>query len=207
MRQLFLDNAAIVLDALRDKRVAAAWEQPSVLEEQTVGSLAGHLARGGVWVVRDYLDAGLPDGEVAFETAAAYFSGIGKGLDPAAHQAVRDRGAAVAATGHGTVVADLHSALDELRTRLHDEPTDRRVAVYAGLVMRLDDYLWTRIVEQVVHLDDLARSLDITPWPTSPDAAAIAISCGAEVGRRRYGDAAMIRALYRDDASALPVLR
>ena len=33
----------------------AVWEAlvPAVLEEQTVGGLAGHLARGGVWVVAE----------------------------------------------------------------------------------------------------------------------------------------------------------
>jgi hypothetical protein len=71
---------------------------------------------------------------------------------------------------------------------------------------RLDDYLLTRLVEQVVHLDDLARSLGVEPWPNAPEAQALVISCGAEIGRRRFGDAAMIRALYRADVGVLPVL-
>lgn len=206
MRTLFLDNAAIVLDAISDGRVGAAWNEPSVLEGQTVGSLAGHLARGGVWVVRDYLDADTPTSDVDFETAAAYFSAISEGMDASVHRGIRRRGAEVAASGHAGVVTDLTAALDGLRNRLADEPADRKVTVFAGRVMRLDDYLWTRLVEQVVHLDDLARSIGVEPWPTAPDAASIVLSCGAEIGRRRFGDAAMIRALYRDDPTVLPVL-
>jgi hypothetical protein len=79
--------------------------------------------------------------------------------------------------------------------------------VFAGKVMRLDDYLATRIVEQVVHLDDLARSLNIDPWPNPPGAEAIVIQFGAEVGRLRHGGTAMLRALYRGEPDpALPVL-
>ena len=50
----------MVRDAIADDAVARAWDEPSVLEEQTVGGIAGHLARGGVWVVGDYLDADDP---------------------------------------------------------------------------------------------------------------------------------------------------
>lgn len=207
-RQLFLDGAGVVCDALGHPSVPEAWNEPSVLEEQTVGSLCGHLARGGVWVVADYLDADLPAPATAidFETAADYYSAVGPDLDEAAHRAIRARGAAVAADGPEAVVHRLTEAIAGLQSRLDAEPDDRTLAVYGGRVMRLDDYLWTRLVEQVVHLDDLARSIDVDPWPLPADAAQLVIAIGAETGRRRHGDAAMIRALYRDDPSALPVL-
>ena len=72
------------------------------------------------------------------------------------------------------------------------------MAVVAGVVMRLDDYLVTRIVEQAVHLDDLARSVGHAPWPLPPEAERLTIDVGVAVGRRRRGSEAMIRALYRD---------
>ncbi len=207
MRQLFLLGAAVVRDALADPRVAAAWPQPSVLEEQTIGSLAGHLARGGVWVVGDYLAAAPPGPDVDIETAAEYFADIADHLSASDHRAIRDRGAAVAADGHGAVLRHLDDRLAALAEQLADEPAARTVAVYAGKVMRLDDYLWTRLVEQVVHLDDLARSLDVEPWRHPPDAAALVIACGAEIGRLRRGDTAMIRTLFREGfAESLPVL-
>ena len=206
VRALFLANAAVVLSALSDPRVADAWSHDSVLENQTIGSLAGHLARGSVWVVGDYLEAETPAGPVDFETAAEYFAAVARTLTNDDHASIRQRGAAVAADGHEMVVAQLTSRLVELKDLLANQDVDRLVTVFAGSVMRLDDYLLTRLVEQVVHLDDLARSLAVEPWRSAPDAEALVISCGAEIGRQRFGDAAMIRALFRTEVGVLPVL-
>lgn len=207
MRDQFLAGARTVIDAVSDERVAAAWNEPSALEHQTVGGLVGHLCRGAIWVVDDYLDRPLPDGPPDFETAADYYWGIGDGLSESDHAGIRARGAGVAAAGHAMVLQRAREALERLEARLADEPAERTLQVFAGRTMRLDDYLYTRIVEQVVHLDDLARSVGAEPWPNPPDADALVIACGAEIGRRRHGGAAMIRALFRgDDAGTLPVL-
>ena len=72
--------------------------------------------------------------------------------------------------------------------------------------MRLDDYLVTRLVEQVVHLDDLARSLGVESWPVPDDHVKLVLETATRTGLRRFGAAAMLRALYRDDTTALPVL-
>ncbi|MEZ5382372.1 MAG: maleylpyruvate isomerase N-terminal domain-containing protein [Microthrixaceae bacterium] len=206
MRNQFLVGAEVVRSAVADRRVAEAWDEPSNLAGQTIGSLASHLARGAVWVVLDYLDA-QPGPGVDFETAAEYFAEVTQGLTEDDHAAIRGRGATVAEAGPAQVARRLADSVEQLRARLPGEPDDRRVAVYAGKVMRLDDYLLTRIVEQVVHLDDLARSLDIEPWANPPDAAALVVSCGAEIGRQLRGDSAMIRALFREGAGdVLPVL-
>lgn len=206
VRELFLANASGVLSALSDPRVADAWSHDSVLENQTIGSLAGHLARGSVWVVGDYLEAEAPAGPVEVETAAEYFAAVATTLTIDDHAAIRQRGAAIAADGHEMVVTQLTSRLVALKDLLANQDVDRRVTVFAGRVMRLDDYLLTRLVEQVVHLDDLARSLGVEPWPCAPDAEALVVSCGAEIGRQRFGGAAMIRALFRAEAGVLPVL-
>ncbi len=206
MRDLFLANASIVLSALRDPRVAEAWDHDSVLEDQTIGALAGHLARGSVWVVGDYLEAAAPNGDVDFESAAEYFATVAATLTDDDHASIRQRGSSTAADGHETVVEHLTSRLVELEPLLADQAADRLVAVFAGKVMRLDDYLATRLVEQVVHLDDLARSLGVEPWENAPGADALVIRCGAEIGRQRFGAPAMIRALYRSGAGVLPVL-
>jgi hypothetical protein len=206
MRDLFLANATIVLGAVSDDRVGDAWNDASSLDDQTIGALAGHLARGSVWVVGDYLDIDPPNRPIDFETAAGYFATVASALTADDHAAIRERGAAIAARGQADVVEQLSTRLDRLRHHLPHEPADRLVAVYGGKVMRLDDYLWTRLVEQVVHLDDLARSLGIEPWTTAPDADALVIACGAEIGRRRHGGTAMIRTLFRGHDVALPVL-
>lgn len=198
----------MVLDAIADPTVAAAWDLPSVLEGQNVSGLAGHLARGGVWVVADYLDAGTPPGPVDFDSAGEYFARFVSDASPDDARAIRDRGAAVAAVGRDELLFTLAERLNALGPRLASLESDHLIAVAGGKVMRLEDYLTTRIVEQTVHLDDLARSLDRDPWPLPANSAALTIAVGVEIARRRSGATAVIRTLYRHGlaGSTLPVL-
>lgn len=192
------------MSALGATAVGARWDEPSVLEDQTVGSLAGHLARGAVWVIGDYLDQPAP-AVATIDSADDYFATHARSSDGATNRAIRDRGAAVAAAGWPTVVAQAAERLAALEVRLLAEPADR-ITVVAGGSMLLDDYLVTRLVEQVVHLDDLARSINADPWPIPDESVRLVLATGAWTGLRRSGAGAMVQALFRNDASALPVL-
>ncbi len=207
VRALFVETAGVVREALADDRVAMAWDEPSVLEEQTVGGLVGHLARGGVWVVGDYLDAP-PSDAPRVASAVEYYAHVGSSLTLAAHRAIRERGAQVAAPGPRAVVDTLTARLDALVPRLAEEPSERVVPVAGGAVTILfDEYLKTRLVEQVVHLDDLARSLDRDPWPVPEEAQDLVIHVGIDVARARTGGTAVLRALFRSRLDpVLPVL-
>jgi hypothetical protein len=205
---LFLAGAHLVATAVAEEAVGVDWDRPSVLSEQSVGSLASHLARGGVWVVGDYLDGDELSGPVDFETAGEYYAAVLGTMTEEQHRAVRERAASVAAAGHFEVVATLRTKLDILEPRIRTVPADHLISVISGKVMRLGDYLATRIIEQVVHLDDLARSLDHAPWPVAEAATDLTVAVAGEIGSRRYGATAMIRALYRDGFAepVLPVL-
>jgi len=161
---LFIEGARVVAAAIGDPLVAQAWDQPSVLEDQRVSSLAGHLARGGVWVVGDYLDAGRPAGPVDLHSAGQYFAAFVSTASPSGHQAIRDRGAAVASAGRDELLRGLGERLAALEPRIRTADRQQLIAVAGGKVMRLEDYLATRIVEQTVHLDDLARSVGREAW-------------------------------------------
>jgi Mycothiol maleylpyruvate isomerase N-terminal domain len=203
---LFLAGASVVVEAVGSEVVGRKWGEPSVLEEQTVGSLAGHVARGGIWVVQDYLGVGSPAGPVDFESAGQYFAHFADHASAADHQAIRDRGAAVAAEGQAAVAAKARASLEALRDSLPVAGPDRLVSVIASQVMRLEDYLATRIVEQVVHLDDLGRSVG-AEWAMPEASVTLVLEVGVDVGVRRRGSAAMTRALYRHGfADVLPVL-
>lgn len=71
------------------------------------------------------------------------------------------------------------------------------MAVLAGKVMRLGDYLASRIVEQVVHLDDLGRSVGVD-WPAPEPSVAVTVAVAIDIGMHRHGGAALVRGLYRD---------
>ena len=205
---LFLDGARIVAHAIADPAVAQAWGDPSVLDEQLVGGLAGHLARGGVWVVADYLDGDPPSGSVDFDSAAEYFTAFTDLASPEAHQGIRDRAAEVAAVGPDELVLQLNQRLHFLETRLRSLDANALVGVIAGKVMRVADYLVTRVVEQVVHLDDLARSIDREPWEYPVAGEDLAIEVGVDIARLRAGRVGLVRALYRNGyaEATLPVL-
>ncbi len=72
----------------------------------------------------------------------------------------------------------------------------------------LADYLHTRIVELLVHTDDLATSVDVRAVPPR-DAATAAFLVFIELARSRFGDVAVLRAFARrerGDAETLRVL-
>lgn len=204
---MFLDGAGVVADAIGDRRVADSWDRPSVLEEQTVAGLCGHLARGS-WIVADYLSAGSPASPPDFESAAHYFAAFADTAGPEMHRGIRERGAAIAADGPAALVATLRANLEALVPDLERLPGDHLMAVIGGKVVRLHDYLVSRIVEQAVHLDDLARSIGAEPWPLPDSHVALAISVGVEVAKLRQGAPAVLRALYRRGSAegVLPAL-
>ena len=207
---LFLEGAGVVARAIGDPTVGEAWDRPSVLEGQLVSGLAGHLARGAVWTVDEYLgeDAAAPTGAPDFASAGDYYASFAETATAEMHQAVRDRGAAVAAVGQDALVAQLRARIAVLETRLSTLPSDHVMSVIAGTRIRLGDYLATRMVEQAVHLDDLARSVGRDPWHLPVGLWDVVLHVGLETARRRHGDDAVGRALYREGfaGAVLPVL-
>lgn len=207
MRDLFLSTATAATDALHDDHVAHAWDQPSALPGMTVGGLVAHTARA-VLTVDHYLAAPPPPAGATPVDAAGYL--LTALPDTARQSEVNQRVLARAeeggATGLVTVAATLRTALDALHRQLPDVPDDRVVAVLGGLAVTLDDYLATRVLELVVHLDDLAASVEqFTPPGLPPAAARVAVGLLAEAARRRHGTAAMVAALARAErAPAVP---
>jgi uncharacterized protein (TIGR03083 family) len=207
VRQSWLAALAVARGVLASPEVARKWDGPSALPEFTVRGLAGHLLRAPL-ALQSYLDAPEPAGEPI--PAAAYFPTVLAGevdLASPLNVLVRERGEQEARRGHAGVLAAWDGAATGLAGRLPDEPAGRKVAVFRGLVMRLDDYLVTRIVEVVVHADDLAVSVGLpTPaWPRS--VADLAIDHLVACARHRHGDLAVLRALSRRERDRAEALR
>jgi hypothetical protein len=76
-----------------------------------------------------------------------------------------------------------------------------------GGTMNLDDYLQTRLVEIVVHDDDLAMSVGL-PTNIPAEAISLAVDHLFAVARLQHGDLAVLRAFARrerDESQALRV--
>lgn len=196
-------------------RLADRFEGPSALAEFSVRGLAGHLRRA-MTMVESYLDQPGPAGDQAAEiepvSAAAYFATVlpaDRDLDSEFHRAIRQRGIETAPDRPDDFSLVWAESAGNLISRLEQEPADRLVQVFGGAVLTLDEYLATRLVELVVHADDLAVSLDVAPALLSPAVTGLVIMTLVEVARLRHGDCAVVRALCRrerDTAEALRVI-
>lgn len=208
VRTAFLDTARLVRSLMGQPEVAASWDRPSALAEMDVASLTGHLARS-VTSTLTYLNRPEPT-EGRPVDAAGYYLGI-EGLDgpidSSLHQAIRARGAEEAAGGLRTLLSRWDDAFAELQTRLAEEPADRLIEALRGAVLRLDDYLVTRLVEMVIHADDLAVSVGVEHPPFSPEATDLVIGCLLEMVRRRRDDIEVIRGLARRERASGEALK
>jgi hypothetical protein len=205
-RQAFLAAATTAHGVVVLPDVADRWQEPSALAQMTVGALTAHLARAVTNVDR-YLQATPPPPSDPSVSAAEYFAPVTSDLGTALNAGVRTRADDEALVGHRAVAGTMLRTLERLRTRLPEEPEDRRVRVLDGAVMRLDDYLRTRLIELCTHTDDLCVSLG-RPTPELPGID-VAIAALVEVAQLRHGELGVLRALARrerDPQAALRVL-
>jgi len=202
----FLDAASTAVRLLERPELAERWGQDSVLLQFSVAALAGHLLRG-MTTVGHYLDGPEPS-ENGISAASYFLTMLGSaGLSDPASQAVRTRGDEAAAAGPAALASNARAAFARLPSRLAGAGSRRRLRVAAGLVMALDEYLRTRVVELVVHVDDLATSLGVELAPLPPGTCKVAIDVLVDVARLRYGDLAVLRALARRERDQVEALR
>ena len=119
-------------------------------------------------------------------------------LDNEANVGIRTGSDAGAAAGADAVLAEGREAIAALPGLLDSRREPDAVLIpWQGWALTTDDLLTTRMMETVVHSDDLAASVGLST-PTFPDAAVtpvLALLTGVAV--RRHGQAALVRALSR----------
>ena len=197
IKRVFLDTATVVREALDQATITDHWNDDSALAGYQVSGLAGHTARA-ILTPLTYLNLPAPSDKPV--GPAEYFTlGLGD-LDPIAspeHAAARRRGAETAAGGPSDLAGQVVTALIELHALFEVTPPDRLVTVFSERCMTIDDYLITRIVEMVIHLDDLACSVP-DPLPAPPgEAVDITLATAVEIAAIRHGHTALLRALTR----------
>jgi hypothetical protein len=204
IRSAYLSAARAAADLLGRRELGDRWDDDSVLPGFSIGALAGHLARG-VLTVYWYLD--MPEPDPPAVSAGQYYAAHPSGQpDAEINVKVRERGAETAKGGWARLYLDVGKAVDRLAERLVTEPAEHRVHAL-GTTMLIDEYLKTRLVELVFHLDDLARSLDL-PTPELPaEANRVAIQVLVDTARIRHGDRAVLNALARRERDGVDALR
>jgi Mycothiol maleylpyruvate isomerase N-terminal domain len=202
----FLDAASTAVQLLERGELAERWGHHSVLPRFSVAALAGHLLRA-MTTAEHYLDGPEPSEDGI--SAASYFQAVTgpAGVDEPASKAVRDRGEHAAAGGPAALAGQARQAFERLSSQLPRMEPGRRVRVAASLVLTVDEYLRTRVVELVVHADDLAASIGVELAPPQPRTCTIAIETLVDVARLRHGDIAVLRALTRRERDQVEALR
>ncbi|GAB1644932.1 maleylpyruvate isomerase N-terminal domain-containing protein [Krasilnikovia sp. MM14-A1259] len=205
--KIFLDSAAAVAPLLRAPELATRWAEPSALTEFRISGLAGHLARA-VFNVERYLDADAITEPPTLD-AVSYFRTAGgpDADDPQAtvHRLIRERGEQDAANGPLDLADRYDAARARLAQRLADLDGDRPVLMFGRYVLTLHECLLTRLVELVVHADDLAVSLELPTPEFGDEADDMVIKTLARISRRRHGTLPVLRTLARRERASSPV--
>ena len=207
IRSVFLETATAARRLLTSDAVASRWDEQSALAEFSVRGLAGHLARAVTSVVV-YLERDEPVGREPISAAEYYMPTVDE-LDVHSElsRAVRSRGEEDASGGRDALIGRLDEAITYLEKDLETESEERLVIVFQDMVLRLDDYLVTRIIELVVHFDDLAVSVDVDVPLVPRRAFDLAIGGLVGIARHKHGDVAVVRALARRERDRIHALR
>lgn len=196
--ELFLDLAGRAAGLVSSDEVRARWDEASALQGYTVAGLAGHLGRA-VLTVEKYLGAGGTDAPGRMN-AARYFAAILGDHDPIGsgfHGQVRARGEETAAAGAEALAQAVLDSCERLRNQLDERALAGGVEVLAGVNMTVADYLKTRVVELVVHMDDLAVSVGLADLELPGGAHELAAGVLGELAAIRSGGWATVRSLAR----------
>jgi hypothetical protein len=123
---------------------------------------------------------------------------------------LRSAAEAFAETGARIVAAALTVSRDELVTLLGAAPATRAIPVIRvpGAYAPLSEYLPTRILEAIVHGDDVASSVPGLQVPDPPpDAVAVCLNVCVELAQARVGDLESLRAFTRIERAVPDALR
>lgn len=196
---------------LESPEVASSWDRPSALAEYSVAGLAGHLVRA---VGRIELLIERPEPTGAELVGLAAFFGANRVEVPAdrdseLQRAVRRDGEAAGLAGPVALALQFGQLVERLRPLLAATARDRLVPVFTIQhgATTLEDYMRSRVVEVVVHTDDLAASVGVTAPEPGPEPASVVIGVLLELARDRRGNLAVIRALSRSERAGPDALR
>ena len=198
MSQGFLDAAAVTLALLREPEVAERWDDPSALEQMSVGALADHLGGQVVSGARGVTDPawagrGEPVSLVEHYRRSVW---VGADLDSEANAGIRRSATTGAAAGPDGVAARVTDALASVSPWPADAPTVVSMPHW-DWSMTLDDFLTTRMMEMVVHADDLCAGLDLATPDFPPTVTGPVYALLVAVAEDQHGQAAVTRALTR----------
>ena len=202
VRSLVVEAVEAAAELMSRPSVGVAWDTPSALEGMTVGSLAAHLVRAAGATIA-YLDRtpidSQPEGDLL--TPVTYFHAA---LESPIHEQIKQVSEDESAIGHQATAAKCADIAAKLGRRLSEEPDDRLVGALGDRTLTLDDFCRTRLIEVLLHLDDLAVSVGEQRPDTDPLGVAIVIDIVGNIARHVHGDWKVVCALARSERVGNP---
>jgi hypothetical protein len=183
--------------------VRTRWSEPSVVRGYSVGGLVAHVV-SATERLADVLEADPPAPASVRLVGLPEFYGANRiesedEREGGLHGFLVADGARRAEAGPDEVVAAFAALEARLRPLLDAAGADRLVPVVQVRegAARLDDYLVTRIVELVVHADDLACSVDLPDLVLPDDVVATVTRAFVGLAVARSGALAGLRGFAR----------
>jgi hypothetical protein len=201
VRDAYLSAADTAMGLLGRPEVAAAWSRPSALAEWSVGGLAAHLA-GQVLTVARVLDVPTDDSlrPIPLDDHYVRAAWVGAEVHDRVNVGIREGGEKEAAAGPEGVLGRVRAARVAVADRLSLEAIDRVVLIpWQGWALTLDDFLTTRMMEIVVHTDDLAASVGLEAPAFDRAVLDPVLGLLTRLAVRRHGQSAVVAALARQE--------
>jgi hypothetical protein len=194
----FSRAARIVADLVGRPEVGEHWDDESACAGMTVGGLAHHLGDQAVLAVR-LLEAGpAQEQAIALDEHYARAAWVREDLDGEANIAIRRGSDEQARDGQGPLQERVEAAVDRLPGVMESVVADMPVLIpWQGWALTAQDLLTTRMMEMLVHGDDLAASVGVETPEFPAEVVDRVLGLLTRVAVRRHGQTAVVRALSR----------
>lgn len=187
------------MDLALSAPVTDQWSEGSACEGMTVGGLAHHLTGQLDTLVSLY--AAAPDDSKPIAPLEHYrrAAWVTSGHDDHVNVEIRTDADARAAGGPAAQLADRTAvALESLPAAVAGVGDGDPVLIpWQGWSLTAHDFAVTRLMEMVVHADDLAASVGVETPKFGDEAVRLVVDLLAGVAVHRHGQAAVVRALSR----------
>lgn len=200
---VFPAGVGLALELIRREEVGEQWSRPSALAKMSVGALACHLGRQAVRAAELLpVATDVPPLDSADEHYGRAEWVTSSSPDDPANDRSTDE--AEAALGMAALDERVTRALGTVRHLLTTGgAVDVVLIPWQGWSLRRHDFLLTRLLEIVVHSDDLAVSVGV-PTPEFPDEVFAPVrDLLVRLAVRRHGQSALIRTLARRERTAM----
>ncbi len=190
--------ARIAADLVRRPEVAERWRVESVCAGMSVGGLACHLGSQIDLIVR-LLQAGPSDlAPIPLAEHYARAAWVSSGPDDEANVGIRQGSEELARSGPDALATLVEARLGALPAALDAVGSDVAILVpWQGWALTSHDFLVTRLMETVVHSDDLAASVGVATPDFPGTVVTPVLDLLTALAVRRHGATAVVRTLAR----------